>query len=299
MLTVIKEVYNYNNINKTYYECKCDCGNICYKAKNTFKKYQSYSCGCTRKPIHKIKESEDMIGKKYGKLEVKKILPNYKNGNTYCECICECGKAKIALRTNILRGYTQSCGCLEKESRFVRSHYKDLTGQKFGHLEVIKLSDVKYSNGSVGWLCKCDCGKEIIIRSSSLLRGHTRSCGCNKISKYEEYIEEILDNYFIEYKREYRFNDCKNHFQLPFDFYIDNYKGKKYCIEYQGLQHYEPIEHFGGKDKLLAVQNNDRIKKEYCEKHGINLIVISHKESKDEIKKELLDILEPVTTTVA
>ena len=52
----------------------------------------------------------------------------------------------------------------------------DLTGQRFGRLTVINRS------GSGGkdarWLCKCECGKEKVVRSSCLRNGETKSCGC-------------------------------------------------------------------------------------------------------------------------
>jgi len=32
--------------------------------------------------------------------------------------------------------------------------------------------------GASRWLCKCDCGNEVVVSSSDLHRGHTRSCGC-------------------------------------------------------------------------------------------------------------------------
>ena len=49
---------------------------------------------------------------------------------------------------------------------------KDLANQKFGKLLVIKY------NGNGKWLCKCDCGNKIIVRSDNLKTGHTKSCGC-------------------------------------------------------------------------------------------------------------------------
>lgn len=52
--------------------------------------------------------------------------------------------------------------------------FKDLTGQKFNKLTVIKL--IKKGK----WLCKCDCGNETIVFTSNLTTGHTKSCGCNK-----------------------------------------------------------------------------------------------------------------------
>lgn len=55
---------------------------------------------------------------------------------------------------------------------------KDLTGKKFGRITAIKVVGSK--NGAV-WLCKCDCGKETEVLSSSLATGHTSSCGNHRI----------------------------------------------------------------------------------------------------------------------
>lgn len=58
----------------------------------------------------------------------------------------------------------------------------DLTGQKFGFLKVLSITnDRKY--GKVVWLCKCECGKEHRVISCNLLNGSTISCGCkNKLN---------------------------------------------------------------------------------------------------------------------
>ena len=52
----------------------------------------------------------------------------------------------------------------------------DLTGQPFGRLVVIREAGRK--NGSVAWLCRCDCGNEIVVGGDSVRREHTQSCGC-------------------------------------------------------------------------------------------------------------------------
>ena len=55
---------------------------------------------------------EDIIGKKFGKLTVvKKSERKAKNGDSYYDCVCECGNFKSIIRNNILRGATISCGC--------------------------------------------------------------------------------------------------------------------------------------------------------------------------------------------
>lgn len=59
---------------------------------------------------------------------------------------------------------------------------KDITGQRFGKLVAIKLipkEERTWSNKERAWLCKCDCGNEVIVRQRNLLSGRpTRSCGC-------------------------------------------------------------------------------------------------------------------------
>ena len=54
---------------------------------------------------------------------------------------------------------------------------KDLTGQRIGHLTVIKPTDER-RNGSVMWECKCDCGNTTYVRAIALRSGNTTSCGC-------------------------------------------------------------------------------------------------------------------------
>lgn len=52
----------------------------------------------------------------------------------------------------------------------------DLTGKRVGALVVIELAEKK--NGRRYWRCKCDCGNESIVLTSSLATGRTKSCGC-------------------------------------------------------------------------------------------------------------------------
>lgn len=62
----------------------------------------------------------------------------------------------------------------------------DIVGKSFGKLQVIAYADWRYDYSSGGdrvrhsYSCKCDCGKEVIVRRQCLLNGKTRSCGCLK-----------------------------------------------------------------------------------------------------------------------
>ena len=56
----------------------------------------------------------------------------------------------------------------------------NMTGKKFNKLTVIKRVYPNEKHGLARWLCKCDCGKEKIIRGTELRNGHIKSCGCLK-----------------------------------------------------------------------------------------------------------------------
>lgn len=55
----------------------------------------------------------------------------------------------------------------------------DLTGQKFNKLTVIKEAPKEQRKSNrVTWICRCDCGKEVLVTGKDLKSGNTKSCGC-------------------------------------------------------------------------------------------------------------------------
>ena len=63
------------------------------------------------------------------------------------------------------------------------SNLIDLTGRKFGRLTVIKRADdyiQPNGNHKTQWLCRCDCGKEVVLCATTFKTGNTQSCGCLK-----------------------------------------------------------------------------------------------------------------------
>lgn len=61
------------------------------------------------------------------------------------------------------------------------ARYRDLSTQKFGKLTPIEYRGMQGKQSY--WLCKCDCGNEVTIRTSTLLNGNTKSCGCAQYTK--------------------------------------------------------------------------------------------------------------------
>ena len=58
---------------------------------------------------------KDLTGKKFGRLTVIKRVPNSKSRHIVWLCKCDCGTEKIIRGCNLRRGYTKSCGCLNRE----------------------------------------------------------------------------------------------------------------------------------------------------------------------------------------
>lgn len=57
----------------------------------------------------------------------------------------------------------------------------DLTNQKFNHITLLSpIWDKRRSDGTVSWLCRCDCGQMLEAGSTDARRGNIKSCGCVK-----------------------------------------------------------------------------------------------------------------------
>ena len=121
---------------------------------------------------------DTMIGKTFGLLKVvKEVAPKLTKNNTKIrmyECKCICGKTVITRGSSLRSGHTKGCG--QKHRKI-----ENLVGQRFNNLTVIARAEdyyLKNGNRFIQWLCKCDCGKKVVVRGTHLKNGHTKSCGC-------------------------------------------------------------------------------------------------------------------------
>ena len=78
--------------------------------------------------------------------------------------------------------------------------------------------------------------------------------------------------------------------QLSYDIFIC---GKNIAIEYQGKQHFEPIELFGGKENFETQQKRDEKKRKLSKENNIHLVYINYWEdiTKELIKRKISDVL--------
>jgi Zn finger protein HypA/HybF involved in hydrogenase expression len=106
-----------------------------------------------------------------------------------------------------------------------------------------------------------------------------------KTSKVLDLIRRKLPHW--SYEREKRFNDCKDKYTLPFDFYLHNKKTNKfYLIECQGIQHYEST--FFSKNFDDRVRK-DRIKSNYAMENRIPLLSIKY--NQEDLRATIFEFL--------
>jgi len=138
--------------------------------KETYKEVYNESI---RQKYNLSKNCNILIGKKFEKLRVIDYDKKNKHNQIYWLCICDC-KNIISVRSDSLTtGNTKSCGC---------SKIKVEIGDTFDRLTVVEYMGTKIRSGNKHiklWKCSCSCSNNtIIVETSSLISGNTKSCGC-------------------------------------------------------------------------------------------------------------------------
>ena len=59
-------------------------------------------------------KSLNLIGEEFGRLTVVKRAENDKHGKTRWVCSCDCGNSTVTYGTDLKRGKSKSCGCIQK-----------------------------------------------------------------------------------------------------------------------------------------------------------------------------------------
>lgn len=157
-------------------------------------------------------------------------------------------------------------------------------GQNKNNLEFIneckKIHNNKYDYSLVEYTrvsakIKIICPDHGIFEQTANNHRRGRGCPVCSTSRGEILIKEYLDNNNIKYIWHHSFIDCRNKNPLFFDFYLTELNT---CIEFDGIQHYEPVYYFNGIEGLKYTIKNDKIKNKYCEDNGINLIRFKYNE---------------------
>lgn len=141
----------------------------------------------------------------------------------------------------------------------------DLTGQKFGRLEVI-CRDFEYQQQKQAdkpyWKCKCDCGKIISVLGKSLREGNTKSCGCyqkdivknlNHINLINQKFGKLTVKQYLNHSKWLCVCDCGNYTEVNTTHLTSGHTQSCGCFHSKG-------------ENIIAnflIKNNIAFKKEY------------------------------------
>ena len=120
-------------------------------------------------------EKAEMTGRRYGMLTVISRVP-YTQAVRSWKCLCDCGNEVIVSQDDLFWGSASNCGCKRDDDPGFR-----LEGNKYGRLTVIREVDPIFSPEETlesVWLCRCKCGRKVVVPRNKLLSGDTLSCGC-------------------------------------------------------------------------------------------------------------------------
>ena len=270
------------NKSPKYWYCKCSCGNEKSIVSANLRFNKSKSCGAS---IHRETPSnfQDLRGQVFGRLLVLKRGENTGKWKVGWYCVCSCGNFVTVDAGHLRANHTRSCGCFQRD-RAHETHFKDLTGKRFGKLVVLdrnfEYQNVKDSKQTY-WNCLCDCGSKTVVTGGKLVFGHTQSCGCVK-SFGELKVKELLTKAGFDYFSNYTFKDAlrtdgNKYSRFKFDFTIFEHNNVKYIIEFDGLQHfYCEDRNWATQENFKDTQIRDRLKDKYCFDRNIPIIRIPY-----------------------
>ena len=108
-----------------------------------------------------------------------------------------------------------------------------------------------------------------------IAQSHLQGYGCKKCqtSKLEEQIKDFLSKENIDFEQQKTFSWLKYKNHLYLDFYLSEYN---IAIECQGIQHFKPIDFFGGEESFVKTIKRDETKHRLCREHDIDVIYFSN-----------------------
>jgi hypothetical protein len=263
------EKYTYNKNYNSFFDAKLDVDEINREKRKNYSTYEEF--------ILKAKKTH---GNKYDYSSVKYI--NYST-----KVLIYCNEHNFYFWQTPINHYS-GWGCPKCGSHYMDNDYfKERAG--IIHCKKYNYSKVKYTKSNEKIIIVCPEHGEFKQTPSHHLNGG--ECPfCNVKSSGELFIGSWLNQNNIAFEEQKTFPNCKNRKKLRYDFYLPN---QKLLIEYDGQQHYSPVNYFGGKNTFKYLQTNDKLKTEYALNNNINLLRISYIE-----RKNLSEILKNNIVTI-
>ena len=197
------------------------------------------------------------------------VLGEYSNASTKILCRCKIdGYEWYPTPYNLL----SNKGCPKCGNSLTKTHENFVEEMNAINPDIEILENYKGAKEKI--LCRSKaCNHEWFASPTHLLKG--QACPYCKQSVGERNIRHFLEKHNIIYTPQYKYDGLLgiNDGLLSFDFYLHD---MNILIEYQGEQHYKPIDVFGGDEYFEIQQEHDKRKSDYAKTHNINLLEIPY-----------------------
>lgn len=212
------------------------------------------------------------------------ILGEYKNCDTHIEIkhlIC----GNIFKQTPYKHLHNNKCPICFGKNKLSKEILQKRSDEKYNN-EYTILGD--YINNETHILIRHNkCGEEYKQSPNNHLRDRPCFRCRGNISIGELKILTYLEEKNIDYVYNNSFEDCKLQHKLRFDFYLPE---KDIFIEFDGEQHFKPIEKFGGVEHFEKTLERDNAKNEWCKNNNKQLIRIKFNENVVDKLNEIINI---------
>jgi len=281
---VHKGKYNYSKVlyNNSQIKVEIICpihGSWMQTPSDHFRRHGCLKCDIeTRKELkYSLQELLQKCKNKYGEIYDYTNIPKY-SGIT-SEIYIKCNIHNNIINTTFSRHLQGKGGCKECQYKgnanslklganiFIEES-KKIHGNKYDYSKVV------YKNNStkIEIICK---KHGAFFQTPNAHKDNKQGCPSCKESKGESRIRVFLESNNIQFINQHSYEDCKYKNKLLFDFYLPKYN---LIIEFDGMQHYEPIPWLHGRPdyNFEYQQLKDKIKNEYCIKNNISLLRIKY-----------------------
>ena len=207
-----------------------------------------------------IKRAREVHGDKYDYSKV-----DYINSKTNITIICPIhGEFKQTPEHHLMGNECPKCSGRYMDTEYFIEKAKEIHGDKYDY------SKVSYVDSHTKVTIICPEHGEF----EQTPHNHLCKKGCPRCISYklEDDIENLLTTNSILFEPQKTFDWLQNKSNLYLDFYLPDYD---VAIECQGIQHFQSVGYFGGDESFDKRLQNDNLKRDLCEEHGIRVIYYS------------------------
>ena len=173
-LTVTAKGEKIGKNRRTGYDCVCECGERVIVTSEYLRRSPEPSCGCANR------KNKVALGQQFGRWTVVDATRREgKNAQVLCECSCDQKTQRLVSVNALIRGYSNSCGCINKELSRARIRQLPI-GSTYGRLTVVGPPILKNDAGYTEVECSCERKTRKYVRTDGLLNGAVTGCGCIK-----------------------------------------------------------------------------------------------------------------------